>query len=96
MPTENWTHYPPHHFDFLNSFSSETPGAMAGEFLQRNFLPGMFPFLAIQRQKIEGGGKILSKIQQIKSGFFKPFPFSFIFPIQENVVTFHPLWELSY
>jgi hypothetical protein len=56
----------------------------------------MFPFLAIQRQKIEGGGKILSKIQQIKSGFFKPFPFSFIFPIQENVVTFHPLWELSY
>jgi hypothetical protein len=27
------------------------PGAMAGEFLQRNFLPGVFLFLAIQGQK---------------------------------------------
>jgi hypothetical protein len=32
-------------------FSSEMPGAMAGEFLQRNFLPGVFLFLAIQGQK---------------------------------------------
>jgi len=32
-------------------FSSETPGAMAAEFLQRNFPPGVFLFLAIQGQK---------------------------------------------